>query len=311
MNYLLTGASGFLGNCIYKTLLEHGHYVMQITRRSSLQANEQNIFCDLSKSSPNLRGRTIEKVVHAAGKAHSIPQTQEEAQAFYEVNKTGVQHLLDALEKLERYPRVFVNISTVSVYGSDTGILIDEQHPTNANTPYGISKMMGEKLVTEWCAEKGINFYNLRLPLVVGNYPPGNLGKMIQAILKGYYLKLKDNTARKSAVLATDVAKLIVSLQEQPSGAYNLTDGYHPSVMEIEHALELAVRKKICFQLSKKAAANFIRVGNLIKILGKRNPADHIYKKITASLTFSDEKARKELEWTSENVLNYLPNIMF
>ena len=38
-------------------------------------------------------------VLHAAGKAHTVPKTEEEKQVFYDVNYIGTIHLCDALEK--------------------------------------------------------------------------------------------------------------------------------------------------------------------------------------------------------------------
>jgi hypothetical protein len=49
----------------------------------------------------------------------------------------------------------------------------------------------------------------LRLPLIVGENPPGNLGNMIKSIKKRHFFLIKNNNSQKSMVLAKDVANYI------------------------------------------------------------------------------------------------------
>ena len=76
---LYTGASGFLGvNTL--SLLSNIHTVFTIGLLS-----QDSIQIDLSKEIPILTD-TYNIVLHAAGKAHSIPKTKEEEQVFFDVN---------------------------------------------------------------------------------------------------------------------------------------------------------------------------------------------------------------------------------
>ena len=54
-------------------------------------------------------------VIHAAGKAHSVPKTAFEKQQFYDINVLGTQNLLAGFEKIG-LPKQFVFISSVAVY---------------------------------------------------------------------------------------------------------------------------------------------------------------------------------------------------
>lgn len=82
-------------------------------------------------------------VLHACGKAHIVPRTEEEKQAFFDVNYTGTIHLCEALERVGG-PKALIFISTVAVYGYESGEMITEEHPLNGDTPYAKSKIMAE-----------------------------------------------------------------------------------------------------------------------------------------------------------------------
>ena len=142
---------------------------------------------DLSKNVPYFYDR-FEIIIHCAGKAHLLPKTNQEIASFYSVNVLGTKNLLKGLTS--KLPKRFVFISSVSVYGLTQGENIPETHPLLAEDPYGKSKIEAEKIVENWCKENNVICTILRLPLLVGLNPPGNLGAMIRGIKKGYYFAI-------------------------------------------------------------------------------------------------------------------------
>lgn len=84
MKLLFTGASGFLGNNV-RPLLER---VYEITTVGLLSQDDYTV--NIAREVPELHER-YEVVLHAAGKAHSIPKTEEEKQAFSDVNLQGTK----------------------------------------------------------------------------------------------------------------------------------------------------------------------------------------------------------------------------
>lgn len=74
-------------------------------------------------------------VLHTCGKAHIVPRTEEEKQASFDVNYTGTIHLCEALERVG-VPKALIFISTVAVYGCESGEMITEEHPLSGDTPY-------------------------------------------------------------------------------------------------------------------------------------------------------------------------------
>ncbi|WP_409415536.1 NAD-dependent epimerase/dehydratase family protein [Flavobacterium sp. PS2] len=292
MNILLTGANGFLGTVI-KNKLSDDHNITTLSRANS------DYKISLDKEIPVF----IEKfdlIIHAAGKAHSIPKTESEKTEFYNVNFSGTFNLLKGLEA-SSLPKKFVFISSVAVYGQDLGNNINENHPLLAQDSYGLSKIEAEKLIINWCERNNVICTILRLPLLVGKKPPGNLGTMIKAINKNYYFNIGKGKARKSMVLSDDVA-LIIPDVSLVGGVYNLTDGFHPSFYEL--SLAISKNNKKYFNLPVFAARFLGKIGDL---LGNRAPINSLkVKKIISDLTFDDSNARRSLNWKPEPVLDYL-----
>jgi nucleoside-diphosphate-sugar epimerase len=290
VNILLTGASGFLGHILHSALRNNvvytlGRHNSSITADISVSVTQNLPKCDL--------------VIHAAGKAHVVPRNSQEEDAFFTVNVQGTKNLLNALKK-SFLPKNFVFISSVAVYGINEGVLINEEQPLNAMDSYGISKIQAESIIQQWCKEHGIICTILRLPLVVGPNPPGNLGRMINAIKKGYYCNIGGGHARKSMVLANDISKILCTLNLK-GGIYNLTDGYHPSINEMAHCIALQIGIKKIINMPYWFAKIIAQMTNL---LGQRGPINNNkLTKIVNTLTFDDSKARRELGWLPTPVL--------
>lgn len=290
MKILMTGASGFLGGIMKRTLETHD--IITVGRHPA-----DSIPCDLSLSIPELVESDI--VVHAAGKAHVIPKDRSEEEAFFNVNLEGTKNLLKGINRLESLPAGFVFVSTVAVYGVETGTLISEDHPLSGNTPYALSKIKAEQEVLSWGASSGVPVTILRLPLVVGPDAPGNLGAMVRHLRRGTYLRIGDGAARRSMVLAEDVARLIPGLIGR-SGIYNLTDRMNPSIAELDSVIAAKMQKKILV-IPSFVASFLAKLGDMIP----RSPFNtYRFDKLRQSLTFTDDKAVRELDWTPRSVLS-------
>lgn len=291
---LLTGASGFLGKIILEKLSLLGNNILTIGRSPS-----NNIYCDLTKSSLKFIPNNIDLVIHAAGKAHFTPNTREQEIDFFNVNVVGTKNLLECLAK-SGIPKYFVYISSVSVYGKDFGIEINENEHLGALDPYGNSKIEAEKIVLDWCNEHNVVCTILRLPLVVGPNPPGNLGAMIKGIRNGYYLNIAGGRAKKSMVLGEDVAKYIPEISEI-GGIYNLTDGYHPSFEEFSNHISNQLGKGKPANIPLWLAKIVAKFGDLLGCITPFNT--NKLNKITKNLTFDDNKARAAFGWDPKPIL--------
>lgn len=294
-NVLITGASGFLGKYIVDAFVQQNWYVSTVGRHSS-----NSIQCDLAVDVPDLSNINANLVIHAMGKAHMVPSTDAEAQAFFDVNFEGTKRLCSALEHAAALPEQFVFISTVAVYGKDEGADINEDHPLQGKTPYALSKIQAEQWLQQWCGQHNIRLSILRLPLVAGQQAPGNLGAMVNGIRTGRYFNIAEGKARKSVVLAEDVANWIPKIAAV-GGVYNLTDGYHPSFAELAAVIAKQLHCNPPGNLPSWVALPAAFAGNF---LGSRAPINcDKLRKITATLTFNDAKAKAAFGWMPKPVL--------
>lgn len=290
---LFTGANGFLGKILQEKL--KNDYLISSIGRSSIN----DLIYDLSVEVPQLNN-DFDIVIHAAGKAHSVPKNPKEEQEFYQVNFEGTKNLCLSLIKNNTKPQSFIFISTVAVYGKTSGSMIVEDSKLEGSSPYAISKIKAESWLKNWAIENQIVLSILRLPLVAGPNPPGNLGAMISGIKTGRYLSIGDASARKSIVWAEDLANIIPLLTTK-GGIYNLTDGYHPNFKELENKISKLLHKNQPIKIPLFLAKMLGFAGDMI---GYKFPinSDKI-NKITSSLTFDDSKAIKVLNWNPSNVL--------
>ena len=292
MKLLFTGASGFLGNSVYPLLSScYNISTIGLTVQDDYTLN-------LAQGIPILKEK-YDIVFHAAGKAHSVPKNEVEKQSFFNVNLQGTKNLCVALERTS-IPKAFIFISTVAVYGCDYGENITEEHPLNGMTPYALSKIQAEQYLQEWCNKHHVTLGIIRPSLIAGPNPPGNLGAMINGIRHSKYFSIAGSKARKSVLMVQDIANLIPLLAEK-GGTYNVCDTYQPTFRELESVICRQLGKSMPFSIPYWLAKSMAVVGDC---LGSKAPINSlILNKITKSLTFSNEKAVRELGWKPMNVL--------
>ena len=292
MTLLFTGASGFLGSNIIQ-LLNGAYNIISVGL-----SPQDTYLVDIATDIPTFID-AFDVVFHAAGKAHSVPKTEAEKRLFFDVNLQGTKNLCTALER-SGIPKAFIFISTVAVYGCDSGENITEEHPLNGTTPYALSKIKAEKYLEGWCAMHNVKLSILRPSLIAGPKPPGNLGAMIRGIRNGKYLSIAGGKARKSVLMVQDIANLLPMLIEK-GGIYNVCDSYQPSFRELEMVICKQLNKKRPISIPYWLAKSMAVIGDC---LGEKAPINSLkLRKITSSLTFSNEKAVRELKWKPMNVL--------
>lgn len=142
MNILVTGACGFIGSYVCKSLVNDGHAVFGFDDFSnSTEECKQLSFaaCKAVVEASVLNGQSIEKalrdfnidlVVHLAAKP-GVEWSTEHPSDCMNTNVVGTENVLDAMRKAFVPDIIFVSSSTVY-----SGL-----------SPYGLSKQFGEKLV--------------------------------------------------------------------------------------------------------------------------------------------------------------------
>ena len=292
---LFTGASGFLGSSILPLL--RSNYDVDTLALDETATYNINLVTDEIHLS---HGYDI--VLHAAGKAHVVPRTDAEIKLFYDINFEGTKKVCAALEKAGT-PKSFIFISTVAVYGCDFGEMITEEHPLDGQTPYAKSKIMAEEFLADWCKRNNVILTILRPSLLAGKNAPGNLGAMVNGIKTGRYLSIAGGKARKSVLMVDDIANLIPLVADK-GGIYNVYDSNNPTFKDLEMVISSQLNKKMPLSIPLWVAKCLACTGDL---LGSKAPINSLkLRKITESLTFSNEKAVRELGWNPMDVVeNY------
>jgi len=285
---LITGTSGFLGGILKDAFT--GQEVLGLARSGA------DIPCDLAAAVPQLPA-DIEYVIHAAGKAHTVPKSQEEIDAFFKVNLTGTVNLTKGLNL--QTLKGFMFISTVAVYGEDVPLQTDESAPLLGESPYALSKIQAEAYLQEWAKTNAVPLLIVRLPLISGANPPGNLKKMIDGLRTGKYLSIDNGRAKRSIVSAYDVAEFLKSSLGK-EGIFNLTDQRDPSFKEIEDHICQLIKSKPPKNISFKIAKVLGSLGDILKFVPVNSST---IKKMSSDLTFSSEKATKKLNWEPSNAV--------
>jgi len=146
---LLTGATGFLGNHLAKSLLASGWRVRAVSRRPfhghPVDPDMEWVGVDAigthTKWEPLLDG--VDVVVHAAAVAHRIAKRDQVPDALYdEVNHLGTARLAECARQAR--VRRFVLISSIGAVADASEAVIDESTPCVPTTPYGRSKRAAE-----------------------------------------------------------------------------------------------------------------------------------------------------------------------
>lgn len=289
---LFTGGTGFLGRNV-RPILDQRYVVTTcgITPDDMIKAN-------LAKEVPVLPEK-YDIVLHACGKAHIVPKTEAEKQAFYDVNYTGTIHLCDALEKVG-VPKALIFISTMSVYGDVAGNNSSEETQLRGDSPYADSKIKAEEYLTGWCDKHGVTLGILRPSLLAGVGAPGNLGAMVNGIKTGRYLSIAGGKAKKSILMAEDIANLVPLVAEK-GGIYNVCDDYNPSFGELEASIAKQLGKRKPISIPYWMAKCLALVGDVFSFFPINSAR---LEKIVTSDTWSNEKAKRELGWQPLNVLD-------
>jgi len=118
-----------------------------------------------------------DSVFHAAGIVH-IKENSENKQSYYDVNRDLTCEIAKKA-KLEGV-RQFIFISTMSVYGMETGI-ITKDTPTNPKNSYGDSKLQAEKLLNQ-LVDDCFKVCILRPPMIYGKGCKGNFQTVVKIV---------------------------------------------------------------------------------------------------------------------------------
>lgn len=249
MKVLLTGGAGFIGSHVADLLLDRGHEVAIVDNLST--GKRENVPRDARFYELDVRGGCAEVFEEFAPEAlcHQAAQMDvrrsvREPDFDAEVNVLGTLRLL---ENCIRYGvgKVILASTGGAIYGEQSVFPAPEDHPHYPVSPYGVSKLAGERYLHFYRAQYGLPYLALRYANVYGprQDPHGEAG--VVAIFCGNLAF--GSTSRingtgeqtRDYVYVGDVAAAnVLALEgEAPAGAYNIGTGVETSVNELYETL--------------------------------------------------------------------------
>lgn len=181
MNLLVTGGAGYIGSHVVSQLVEAGHEVavydnLSTGHRWAVLGGEL-IEGDLSDGNALERlfeEHSFDAVLHFA--AHVVvPESVADPLKYYGNN---TRNTLGLLEMCDRHGvKKFIFSSTAAVYGMPDVIPVKEDAPLLPINPYGASKMMSERMLTDLAAASSLKYVILRYFNVAGADPEGRIGQ--------------------------------------------------------------------------------------------------------------------------------------
>lgn len=153
--WLVTGSNGFLGHHVIKQLLAKKERVIALDNLSWGHKGlweDKDFFCqvdlrDNQKVRDVIREYRPNKVIHLAA-LHFIPLAMKDPQLALDINVSATQSLLLALREEKCDLDTFWFASTGDVYGPLETPLHEEDTPKAPFNIYGLSKLMGEMLIS-------------------------------------------------------------------------------------------------------------------------------------------------------------------
>lgn len=266
MNILITGGAGYIGSHVLKALLEQGgHHISVIDNfykgspaalgalesvgkfefiRANLEDDLEPIFA---------RGR-FDAVIHFAA-CIEVFESVVDPLKYYLNNTANVAKILTYCKKFS--VNRFVFSSTAAVYGEPDTPEVTEQSPTNPINPYGMSKLMSERIIKDYAASSpNFRYAILRYFNVAGasedgligqNYPNAThlikiavqtaLGKRESMGIFGDDYASKDGTCVRDYIHVSDLADAHLAalefIENNQSETFNVGYGRGFSVKEV------------------------------------------------------------------------------
>ncbi len=254
MDYLITGATGFIGQQLVGNLLSAGNDVNYAGRRRSSTLDSRAAFhrWDPGQLPPLDSVPTLDAIVHLAGEPIAQRWNPEVKRAIRDSRVQGTQQLVTAISKLRHKPSVLVSASAVGYYG-DRG----DEMLTESSAP-------GSDFLAQICVdwerealrarELGLRVVLIRIATVLGR-DGGALKQMLTPFRLGVGGKFGNGRQWMPWIHLHDLVQLLIFAAENPTldGALNGSAPGPVTNAEFNRAMGAALHRPAIFPAPKFA----------------------------------------------------------
>lgn len=256
MKVLVTGGAGFIGSHIVDQLLEAGHEPIVVDNLTTgderflngkvsfyrMDIRDEQLFHVLQSERPDV-------VIHQAAQS-SVPFSIDQPVEDANINIDGTIRLLEASRKCK--VSKFIYASSAAVYGNPRFLPIDENHPVQPLSPYGISKLTPEDYIRVYQDLYGLPFTILRYANVYGQRQISKgegavIAIFLERILKGEPLRIDgDGEQTRDYIHVSDIAAAnVAALTRGENQILNIGTGISTSINELVQILKKVSEKPI------------------------------------------------------------------
>ncbi|RDE23090.1 NAD-dependent epimerase/dehydratase family protein [Motiliproteus coralliicola] len=296
---MVTGASGFIGRHLVRSLSQSGYQVVACVRdlstpfNSSMSGLKLVQMKDLGEAEPWSEEvfHGVDVIVHAAARVHVLADPSSDPLACFRRDNT-LATLRLAERAAQHGVRRLIYISSIKVNGEQTAgepyTASDIPAPEDA---YGISKAEAESALFAVAENTGLEVVVIRPPLVYGPGVSANFWALRNWIKQGYPLPFGATDNRRSLVNVfnlVDLIQLCISHPKAANEVFLVSDGESISTANLIRRIAKSLGRTIWLPRIPVPCLEFIAA-----VLGR----GQIMRRLCSDLEVDIQKTSKMLGW--------------
>ena len=307
----VTGASGYIGSAITRSLAKRGHFVTAGTRLQchvfyELDNIKNNVYGDLTEVAdfrPILEHNDI--VIHTAATVHKVKRASGIATEFLYARDADVVDRVTSAACAAGVERI-VFLSSIAVHGKrSVGTAVNAESPLAPQSAYAISKARAERVLQNECAGAATGWTIIRPAMVYGKSAPGNFGKLLRLVQRRIPLPFRMVTNRRSILSIDHLVNLMVLAVERSEARDNVFVAADESPVSTRGIVD-AIGKGV-----GKNALTWPLPPDILRIIGRIAGFENIVSSLTDDFVVDASKASKLLGWrpasdTASEIVRYL-----
>ena len=294
----ITGANGFIGKTLYKSLKAPDNHIRGFVRAMDLDNNsletEHISVGDISSKTnwkDHLNG--FDCIIHCAGLTHQMSSIKD-INVYNLVNTKGTKRLAE--HAVEAGIKRLVFLSSVKVNGESTHQIAKQKFSykdiSNPKDLYATSKLEAENALWEISLRTGLEVVVVRLPLVYGYGAKGNLERLIKLVKSGILLPFSLVKNQRSMIGIDNLIDLLIRCIDHPEASgktFLASDGEDLSTPELI--------KLIASSMGRKANLFPFPI-SILKFLGSIFGRREEINRLVGSLRIDGNYTQETLDWT-------------